>query len=145
MNNKARKQEMIEIFAIVLPVFADFILEDVGISSIKAHDLVADLLLYHPDDALTHIDGLDLASFIETLRRLINAGEKLLMAGNCIATVFPKIMPFWKCNLEQFSPRQWRKRGTLLKPRQISATLQFNLVNSKSKPRNPIQRARAVE
>ena len=89
MNNKARKQELIEIFAMALPVFADFILEDVGISSIEANDLVADLLMYHPDDALKHIDGLDLASFIDTFKKVNDCGRRAIDGREVYRQCFP--------------------------------------------------------
>ena len=94
MNNKARKQELIEIFAMALPVFADFILEDVGISSIEANDLVADLLMYHPDDALKHIDGLDLASFIDTFKKVNDCGRRAIDGREVYRQCFPEDSAF---------------------------------------------------
>ena len=75
LNNRARKQELVEIFAEAVPIFAEIILEETEISSLKAHDLVADLLLYHPHNALEHIDGLELASFIGTYKKVNKCGR----------------------------------------------------------------------
>jgi hypothetical protein len=68
----------------------------VGISSIKAHDLVADLLLYHPDNALAlaHNDGWDLALFIETFKKVNQCGRSAVDGREIYRQCFPEDRAF---------------------------------------------------
>ena len=75
LNNTARQEELIKIFAKALPRFADFILIEDAAKLYGKHDLVADLLLSHGNTIFRHLDNLLVRQFIEIYQKVNNCGR----------------------------------------------------------------------
>jgi hypothetical protein len=100
LNNKARKQELIEIFAIALPVQISFWKMLVSLPS--KHMIWWRISCNTTQMMPLHISMVWISlHLLRPSRRSINVGEKLSMAGKYIVSVSPKIVPSWKHNLWQ--------------------------------------------
>ena len=65
LNNTARKEKLVEIFAKALPHFADFVLIEDDAKQYGRHDLVGDMLLSHHNTIVRHLDNNPHPQFIE--------------------------------------------------------------------------------